>query len=99
MGPLAAPAFQPLVRAKLVRVPVCSRISAGVGGDLVAQPDSRTAPAKTPTMIFGARILLVSMQFKDEPVHLGADSDNHLAENVNHLSAVGINRSCSVRAR
>src|SRR5436190_9598900 len=41
----------------------------------------------------------VSMQFEDQPVYLGTDADDHFAEDVDHVSAVGVNRPGAVRTR
>src|SRR5688572_24994546 len=82
-GAVAGAAFHGRVRSVVASVPDSRRISARVGGSLVAQPADSAVPSSVATMARRERMSAL-VQFQDQPVELGAHADHDLADDVNH---------------
>src|SRR6478735_8427535 len=96
-GAAAGAAFHLLSSVRVLTTPACARISSGVGGSLVIQPASNTTPAREPRMILGD-CMSASVEFQDQPIELGADADDDLADDVDHVRLLGVDRPGAVRA-
>src|SRR3954469_16354581 len=70
--------------------------SAAGGGSRTTQPATiaAIAPAARPRTA-----LPMSVQLRDQVIDLGADAHDHLAEDVDHLEALGVDRRIPLRAR
>jgi len=66
------------------------------GGCLIAQLASvRHAAVLRRVRVF-TRVWL--MELRNEPVHLGRDADEDLADDMDHLAVLGVNRASTSRA-
>ncbi len=98
-----------------VSVPLCSWISSRVGGGWIAQDarlntsallinqhNGRTGDSSPLSFLSSSHLLIIanySMEFQDQPIELGADPQNDLAQDVYHVAAIGIYRTLAFGAR
>src|SRR3954465_4542843 len=93
--PVPPPAFHADDTATLVSA--CLRISADFGGALVAHAAKSVRPDKAAKKTSRER-MAASVQFQDQPIQLGANSNDHFTNDVNGVTAVCENSSCACGA-